>query len=101
MNAPASEVRVEKAELFRLLRYEPHPGQWLVHNSKARFRVLACGSRFGKSTAASMEVVAAMLAPAESTLGWICAPTVELTGFVMDRVRIAFLDRMPHRSQMR
>jgi len=96
--SPASaKLGVDKAGLFEFLRYQPHAGQWPVHNSQARFRALACGSRFGKSTAASMEIVAALLAPCPKALGWAVAPTAELTRFVMDRVRIAFLDHLRHR----
>ena len=56
-------ARLEKTELFRFVGYEPHEGQLEVHLSKAPRRVLACASRWGKSTCAAMEAVAALLAP--------------------------------------
>ena len=90
-------VRIDKQALFELVRYKPHAGQLLVHESRARYRVLVCGARFGKSMAAAMEVIAALLEPCEKSLGWCVAPTAELTKFTFERARIALLEHMPHR----
>jgi hypothetical protein len=38
--------------------YNPHPGQQLIHDSTARFRVISCGRRFGKTLAAINELAA-------------------------------------------
>jgi hypothetical protein len=70
MTTKPNEVRLRKRELFRKLGYEPHPVQALVHRSRAKRRVLACGTRLGKSTCGAMECVAALLEPCESALGW-------------------------------
>ena len=91
------DLRIDKDALFAQLRYAPHPGQELVHESRARFRVLVCGARWGKSVAASMEVVAAALEPYPQSLGWCVAPTAELTKFTFERARIALLEHVPHR----
>src|SRR5687767_6051839 len=91
------DMRVAKGRLFSLVGYAPHPGQWLVHDSHARYRLLACGSRWGKSLAASMEVVAALLQPGDRTLGWIVAPTRDLADRILERVLIAFHKHLPHR----
>ncbi len=85
---PGSEVRLLKRELFAHLGYQPHPGQTLVHRSRAPRRVLACGVRWGKSMCASMEAVAALMKPAESSVGWIVAPNYGLC----DRVFLNVLD---------
>lgn len=90
-------LRLRKSALFRLLDYEPHPGQLLVHKSRAPRRVLACGVRWGKSTCAAMEVVAALLEPCESALGWTVAPNMSLTDQVYERVRLAFHGHLKHR----
>ena len=37
--------------------YTPHPHQRPFHNSKARFRVLACGRRWGKDRACVYELL--------------------------------------------
>ena len=68
-------VEVRKA-FFSKIGYEPHPQQWLYHNSPARFRVPVCGRRFGKSTMAGRD-----LEPLLFTHGkryWIIGPTYDL-----------------------
>jgi len=66
------------------LDYTPHPAQQIFHNSKARFRLLCCGSRFGKDRATTMEAIKYFLACLNevrstdmipSTYWWIVAPT--------------------------
>ena len=37
--------------------YNPHPGQILVHSHPARFKVIICGRRFGKSYAGINELI--------------------------------------------
>jgi hypothetical protein len=91
------ELRLRKDELFRMLEYEPHPGQLLVHRSRAKRRVLACGTRFGKSTCAAMEAAAAMLEPRENALGWVVAPTLSLTDRIFKQVVQALRSRFPLR----
>jgi hypothetical protein len=90
-------ARVDKAELFRLIGYAPHPGQAPMHASRARFRVLACGARFGKSMAAAMEAVAALLQPCEKARGWVCAPSRDLVDRIFERVLAVFQEHFPAR----
>src|SRR5687768_4844536 len=100
MASPASgssALRLRKRQLFRKLGYEPHAGQVLVHRSPARRRVLACGARFGKTTCAVYEVVAALLEPREAALGWFVAPTHEIANRAFLAVLTAFRGHMPHR----
>lgn len=67
----------------KILLYEPHsPQAYDVHRSTARFRILACGRRWGKSV---LEVVEAyeMCMDVQRRLGrpargWIVAPTYDL-----------------------
>lgn len=42
---------------FKHANYKPHKYQRLVHQSEARFRVAACGRRFGKSSLGGMDLV--------------------------------------------
>ena len=94
-----SGAQLRKQELFRALAYTPHPGQVLLHRSKARLRVLACGVRWGKSTCAAMETVAELLLPREQALGWLVAPTYDLTKRIFDRVVTALQQHLSHRVQ--
>jgi hypothetical protein len=67
-----------KTRFFEDLRYEPHPGQLLVHDSRASRRVVACGVRWGKTRCAAMEGLAASMEPKERSMGWVVAPTYDL-----------------------
>ena len=89
-------LSVEKSVLFARLAYEPHPGQRRVHESKAQRRVLACGARWGKSTVGAMEAIAALLEPRPS-LGWIAAPSYDLSERVFRIVERVALEQLPHR----
>jgi hypothetical protein len=68
----------------------PHAGQAVVHASKAPRRVMACGTRFGKTTVAVHESIYALLAPAEHTRGWLVAPTLDLTQRTFRGIVLAF-----------
>lgn len=83
--------------VFEDLGYEPHPGQMAVHRSRAERRVLACGARWGKSTAAGVEVVLALLFPAQQSLGWLVAPTYDLCNRTFRAASILVRERLSHR----
>ena len=88
--ASPAAPRLDRRALFSDLGYYPHPGQVLVHESKARMRVVACGVRWGKTRSAAMEGIAASLEPRHSTRGWVVAPTYTLADKVFrELVQIA------------
>jgi hypothetical protein len=89
--------RFDKTALFRDLGYEPHEGQRAVHESSAARRVVACGVRWGKTTAAAMEGVAAAVAPSERSIGWIVAPTYDLADRVFREIEVVVLEKLKHR----
>lgn len=91
--------RLRKRELFRSIGYVPHGVQVEVHRSRARTRVLVCGTRFGKSTCAAMEAVAALLEPRADSLGWVVGPNLEVTGRVIDRVRMVLHEHFAWRIE--
>lgn len=70
----------------------PHPGQrdFLLSNSK--FKVLACGRRWGKTDACAAQVLASLLEERPSRQ-LILAPTLDQAGIVLDRVA-DLLDRL-------
>lgn len=92
--------RLSKKALFDAVGYKPHPGQVLVHRSTAKRRVLACGTRNGKSTCGAMETTVALLAPCETSLGWLVAPTYELTQRIFDKVLVAVSEHFAHRIRV-
>jgi hypothetical protein len=93
MNGPI----INRRALFADLGYEPHPGQWAVHDSKALRRVVACGVRWGKTRCAAMEGVAAALAPRERSFGWVVAPTYDLADKVFREIVYVFTRNLRHR----
>jgi hypothetical protein len=64
-----------KAYIFNKLDYKPHSiKQATIHNSPARFRVLACGRRYGKTTFGGQELTAAIVDPEQAGYYWIVGP---------------------------
>jgi hypothetical protein len=88
--------QLSKAAFFKSLGYQPHPGQQEIHESKARFRVVACGVRWGKTRAAAMEALAAAMQPAERSIGWVVAPTYDLADRVFSQVALLAASHLLH-----
>ncbi|RLC88051.1 MAG: hypothetical protein DRJ03_04075 [Chloroflexi bacterium] len=55
--------------------YKPHPGQKLFHKSKARFRILACGRRWGKTICGANEAIRQATKSPPGSVGFCVAPT--------------------------
>jgi len=60
------------------INYKPHYYQELFHNSKARFRIVCAGRRFGKSLSACAEAFK-LATQKPKQRGWIVAPTFKLS----------------------
>ena len=58
-----------------LLEWPMHEGQLEFYNSKARFRILACGRRWGKTKAGAMAAVLTSLSAPPNSVGFCVAPT--------------------------
>ena len=58
------------------IKAHPHPAQLHVHNSDARFRVVAAGRRFGKSRLGVMECLEVAI---HGGRAWWLAPTYKMT----------------------
>ena len=78
--------------------YEPHEGQRQFHDSTKRFRILACGSRWGKSKAVAMEALWDIFKDSNRR-GWIVAPTYELAAKVF-RYVIESMTARPETSNL-
>jgi len=71
----------------RILRiYKPHPGQQVLHASRARFRVAACGRRWGKTVASTAEIVRHAWERPGSLSFWV-APVYRQSAIAFDLVR--------------
>ncbi|MDF1800317.1 MAG: terminase family protein, partial [Planctomycetota bacterium] len=88
---------LDKPAFFRDIGYEPHPGQQLVHDSRASRRVVACGVRFGKSVCAAMEGLAAAMEPSKRSCGWVVAPTYDLAQKVFREILFVASEKLEHR----
>ena len=89
--------RFDKLQFFRDLGYEPHPGQLEIHLDPHPRRVVACGVRWGKTVCAAQEGLAAAMAPAERSMGWVAAPTYDLANKVFREVVLAAQRHLHHR----
>jgi hypothetical protein len=66
--------------------YKPHPGQQALHESGARFRVAACGRRWGKTVASTAEMVRYAWELPGSLSFWV-APVYRQSNIAFDLVR--------------
>lgn len=77
--------------LFPKIAYEPHEAQQEIHLSTARFKIVAAGSRFGKSMLAAIEIILLFLLPGKKI--WLVATQYELAERELNWV-IHFLSRL-------
>jgi phage FluMu gp28-like protein len=77
-------VTKEILKALEAARWKPHPGQREFLDCPARFRVLACGRRWGKTDAAAAEIAALVVERASSRQIAI-APTIAQARIVFDR----------------
>lgn len=57
------------------IQYRPHKGQADFHNSKARFRTLACGRRWGKTICGANETIRLITQTPPESVTFCVAPT--------------------------
>jgi hypothetical protein len=57
------------------IKFKRHEGQSLFHSSIARFRLLACGRRWGKTKVGAVEFLLMLLQCPEGSVGYCVAPT--------------------------
>jgi hypothetical protein len=75
------------------LNYRPHPAQRPFHESPARVRCIVSGRRFGKTTAASAEVLRILLS-APRRRGWMVAPVYDQVMECWHKVREILPDEL-------
>lgn len=64
-----------KRYIFDQIGYKPHSAKQAdIHDSDARFKVLACGRRYGKTTFGANELTAYMVDPEQVGYYWIVGP---------------------------
>lgn len=78
-------MKAEAKTKVKLKFYKPHEAQKKIHLSNARFKVICCGRRFGKSQFSANEalkIIKKAIKKGKQTRGWIVAPTFALTNEV-------------------
>ncbi|MDI6756427.1 MAG: hypothetical protein QME32_00225 [Endomicrobiia bacterium] len=68
----------DKFKFFADMGYTPRPDQMEVHRDTSDIRVLACGTRWGKSKLSAMEALSAAISAFDRSFGWVVAPTYTL-----------------------
>lgn len=77
--------------------YKPHTGQLQIHRSKARFRVVACGRRYGKTLMACNEIVRFALRHTNAECGWV-APWFRQSKIAYRLIRRAMREVITYKS---
>jgi len=57
------------------IKYRPHRGQQEFHQSNTRFRILACGRRWGKTKGGANETIKVASKAGQNSVGFCVAPT--------------------------
>lgn len=73
--------------------YPAHSGQLKLHNSPARFRTLACGARWGKTTAAAAEIMAAMAS--DPDIYWCVGPIYRTSNVIFKKILWGWMQFRP------
>ena len=74
---------------IKIRLYRPHPGQMELHRSEARFRVAACGRRWGKTVAATTEIAKHAWVKPNSVCFWV-APVYSQSMIAFDLIKKGF-----------
>lgn len=86
-STPGDPVSADENLTILRSMWEPHPGQRAVLNAPHRFRIVACGRRWGKSEMAAHAAVEYALENPGSTVWWV-APTYDQSNdFGFDNVK--------------
>jgi len=75
---------IKQKKILRL--YRPHRGQAALHDSVARFRVAACGRRWGKTIASTAEIIKSAWEKPHSVSFWV-APVYRQSMIAFDLAR--------------
>lgn len=89
--------RKPESRRFEVHLYAPHRGQRRIHKSRARFRVVPCGRRWGKTLLAANEVVKRAFDRPGTDYAWV-APWFRQSKVVYRLIRKALRDVIAYKS---
>ena len=76
----------ENVEILRSL-WEPHPGQAAIMALDTRFRVIACGRRWGKSEMAAHLALERALESGDATVWWVAPSYDQANDYGFDKIK--------------
>lgn len=76
--------------------WAPHPGQMAFLESDSKYKVLACGRRWGKTDACAASILLRLMGP-EPTQCLLVAPTLDQARLLFDRI-VEMIDRASERG---
>ena len=85
-NGADTDAVDEQGALLESL-WEPHPGQQAIMASSARFRIVACGRRWGKSEMAAHEALEFALENPGATVWWTAPTYDQANSYGFDKVK--------------
>jgi hypothetical protein len=81
-----ADAAAENVEILRTL-WTPHPGQRAVMTHGARFRVVACGRRWGKSEMAAHLAPEYALGKSDATVWWVAPSYDQANDYGFDKIK--------------
>ena len=86
--AADAEPATDAAENQRMLKslWEPHVGQRAILDHDARFKVVACGRRWGKSEMAAHAALTAALETPGATVWWVAPSYQQANAYGFDKI---------------
>jgi hypothetical protein len=85
----ADEAAADAADNVEIIRslWEPHPAQQAVMGHSARFRIVACGRRWGKSEMAGHLALEYALEHAGATVWWVAPSYDQANDFGFEKIK--------------
>lgn len=84
----AADTDTDTAENQRILKtlWQPHPGQRAILEYDARFKIVACGRRWGKSEMAAHAALEYALETPEATVWWVSPSYQQSNSYGFDKI---------------
>jgi hypothetical protein len=86
MNETGKEINAEKQVRILKTLWKPHAGQRAIMNHPARFRVVACGRRWGKSEMAAHLALEYALENGGTTVWWVAPSYDQANNYGFDKM---------------
>lgn len=82
----ASDAVEHQEEILESL-WRPHPGQQAIMQTPVRYRIVACGRRWGKSEMAAHEALEFALEHPDATVWWVAPSYEQANSYGFDKIK--------------